>query len=365
MKRPVPCQLHFEPAHSRSASGTHVRDALSSVLRVGDNLWLAGDECASLERLRRQPDGSFAQHVSFNLGEFLELPAGEDAEVDIEGIAEADHYLWVVGSHSRKRRQPKPEHPDAAKQLRHLAKVESEANRYLLARIPLLPDPATGNYELHRHAPHPTRAGHTLRAAQLRGDAATNDLLRLLRRDEHLAPFLPIPGKDNGFDIEGLAAAADGRLFLGLRGPVLRGWAVVLEIRLREDKHGRLRLAKLPGTPNRYHKHFLDLHGMGLRELRLVGPDLYLLAGPTMDLDGTIAVYRWAGATHSHTDHVLHAPKSLKRVFDVPHRPGHDKAEGMAVLDAHHLLLVFDSPADVRKPTANAVVADVYTMSGR
>lgn len=365
MKRPTPCLLHFEPAHSHGASGTHVRDALSSVLRVGDNLWLAGDECASLERLRRLPDGSFGQHATFALGEFLTLPAGADEEVDIEGVAEADHYLWVVGSHSRKRKQPKPAHPDAPKQLQKLAQVQSDANRYLLARIPLLLNPTTGDYELHRQAPHPTRPGRTLRAAQLRGETGTNDLLRRLRRDEHLGPFLTIPGKDNGFDIEGLAATTDGRLFLGLRGPVLRGWAVVLEVQLREDKHGRLRLAKLPGSGQHYHKHFLDLGGMGLRELRLVGPDLYLLAGPTMDLDGTIAVYRWAGATHSHTDHVLHPPDRLRRLFDVPHRPGHDKAEGMAVLDAHHLLIVFDSPTAARKATTNAVVADVYTMSGR
>lgn len=40
--------------------------------------------------------------------------------------------------------------------------------------------------------------------------------------DPHFAPYLAIPGKGNGFDIEGLAV--DGqRLFLGLRGPVLLG----------------------------------------------------------------------------------------------------------------------------------------------
>ncbi len=45
---------------------------------------------------------------------------------------------------------------------------------------------------------------------------------------------VPIPGKDNGFDIEGLAVRED-RLLLGLRGPVLRGHAFVLELSLEQD----------------------------------------------------------------------------------------------------------------------------------
>lgn len=362
MKRPTSCLLHFDPARSLNADGKHVRDGLSSVLRTGDNLWVACDERTSLERLRLLPDGSFGQHTSFSLAQLLDLPADDEHEIDIEGLAQADNYLWVVGSHSRKRKQPKPDHPDQAKQLGKLAQVQTEANRYLLARVPLVLDPATGDYVLLREAPDPARPRRRLRAASLRSRAHGNDLLHLLRHDEHLAPFLAIPGKDNGFDIEGLSAVTGGRVFVGLRGPVLRGWAVVLELQLREDRHGRLRLAPLPETQQLYHKHFLDLHGMGLRELREVGSDLYLLAGPTMDLDGAIAVYRWPGALRAHPGHVLHHPEHLQRLFDVPHRPGHDKAEGMALYDADHVLIVFDSPAPARKPTDDTVRADVYRL---
>jgi len=59
-------------------------------------------------------------------------------------------------------------------------------------------------------------------------------LTEALRGDQHLGLFIVIPGKDNGFDIEGLAGAGK-RLFIGLRGPVLRGWAVILEVELKED----------------------------------------------------------------------------------------------------------------------------------
>jgi hypothetical protein len=362
MKRPVTCHLHFDAARSLNAAGKHVRDGLSSCLRTGDNLWLACDEHTTVERLRRLPDGSFGQHTSFSLAELLHLPGGAEQEIDIEGLAEADHYLWVIGSHSRKRKQPKPEHPDQTKQIGKLAQVQTEVNRYLLARIPLVLDEASGDFVLRAEAPHPTKPRHTLRAACLRDTGHTNELLRRLKRDEHLKPFLSIPGKDNGFDIEGLAAAGNGHLFVGLRGPVLRGWAVVLELQLREDKHGRLRLAKLPHSGEYYHKHFLDLHGMGLRELRLLGPDLYLLAGPTMDLDGSIAVYRWPAAVKRHSGHVLHQPERLERLFDVPHRPGHDKAEGMAIYDPGHVLVVFDSPVPGRKRAADSVTADVYAL---
>ncbi|MFC7670164.1 DUF3616 domain-containing protein [Hymenobacter humi] len=112
-------------------------------------------------------------------------------------------------------------------------------------------------------------------------------------------------------------------------------------------------------------KHFLDLGGMGLRELRQRGHDILLLAGPTMDLDGTIAVYRWANATRQATDSLVPA-EEMQRIFDVPHghgpTAGRDRAEGMALLDDQHILIVFDSPADARKTAANDIVADSYRL---
>src|SRR5512141_1438607 len=56
-----------------------------------------------------------------------------------------------------------------------------------------------------------------------------DELATAISKDEHFAPFAEIPGKDNGLDIEGLAVTGN-RVLLGLRGPVLRGWACVLEL---------------------------------------------------------------------------------------------------------------------------------------
>ncbi|MBC8082301.1 MAG: DUF3616 domain-containing protein [Hymenobacter sp.] len=358
--------LHFNPKLSLNAAGKHVRDGLSTVLRTGDNLWVSCDERTSIERLRLTGPHEARAHCRYELAGLLDLGADAEEEIDIEGLAEGGHYLWVIGSHSRKRKQPKPADEDVAKQIARLAEVQEEPSRYLLARIPLLLNPTTGDYELHREAPHPTEPAHTLRAAQLHGSDTTNELLELLALDPHLKPFMQIPGKDNGFDIEGLAVAPDGRLFVGLRGPVLRGWALVLELLPREDKHGRLRLSELSGAAEKfYKKHFLDLGGMGLRELRQRGPDLLLLAGPTMDLDGTIAVYCWPDALLRAQDS-LTGPDKLVRLLDVPHgsgpTAGQDKAEGMALLDDEHVLIVFDSPTEARKPAAHQVVADAYRI---
>jgi hypothetical protein len=114
-----------------------------------------------------------------------------------------------------------------------------------------------------------------------------------------------------------------------------------------------------------YTKHFLHLEGMGIRDLLFDRQDLLVLAGPTMDLDGTIAVYRWPGAMQQPDAAIVHR-KELQRLFDVPHgsgpTTGQDKAEGMALLEDGQLLIVFDSPTDARKPDDHSIQADLYPL---
>ncbi len=129
---------------------------------------------------------------------------------------------------------------------------------------------------------------------RLKGDVQANLLTRALADDPHFGPCMSIPGKDNGFDIEGLAV--DGRrLLLGLRGPVLRGWSALLEIAV-ESRRDPLRLVPLDGSGTLIRKHFLQLDGLGIRDLHFSGDDLYILAGPTMVLNGEVRVFSWPGA---------------------------------------------------------------------
>jgi hypothetical protein len=92
--------------------------------------------------------------------------------------------------------------------------------------------------------------------------------------DPHLAPFVDVPGKDNGLDIEGLAVHGM-RAFVGLRGPVLREWCCILELRLDADEHGALQLVPLDATlPYRNHLcYLLPVLAGGLVSSRVVTPE--------------------------------------------------------------------------------------------
>ncbi len=196
------------------------------------------------------------------------------------------------------------------------------------------------------------------------GTAGRRDLRDLLAGDPHLGPFLALPGKDNGFDVEGLAVV-DDRVFLGLRGPVLRGWALVLELRPYADSQdpARLRLADFPdGAP--YRKHALDLGGLGVRDLCPDGDDLLVLAGPTMDLDGPVRVVRWRGAARGDAPQVVRRD-DLPRELDLPYGEGEDHAEGISwveTADGRGLLVVYDSPSASRLDADGGVHADVLGL---
>lgn len=234
--------LEFHREKDNLTPEKELRDGLSVVLRMGRTLWLANDETVSLERLTLQEkDGtgrsSFTgEHRQFVLHDFLPLPLpphGETPEdineADIEGLACDGKYLWLTGSHSLRRKQPRAD--DSVKKAhKRLCSIGSDGNRYLLARIPIVEQ--DGEYTLLKEYEH---KGKRRTAAMLRGDEHGNELTALLKDDEHFGPFLAIPGKDNGFDIEGIAVAGK-HLLLGLRGPVLRGWAAIIEVALVDDE---------------------------------------------------------------------------------------------------------------------------------
>ncbi len=324
---------------------------LSAVRSDGSVLWVAGDETASVERLVPQ-DGGWGGQESFLLAELVDLPGAADDEADIEGLALDGAFLWAVGSHSLRRKQIKGNH-DGAKALDRLATVEGQRNRQVLLRLPL--QDVDG---LQRPVRETELDGEVRRAAGY--GTSGKDLRDLLEDDEHLAPFLAIPGKDNGLDVEGIAVRGD-RVLLGLRGPVLRGWALVLELRpyVDEDEPDRLRLHELDDG-RRYRKHVLNLAGLGIRDLCPHGDDLLVLAGPTMDLDGPVHVYRWHGAMTVDAPTVVRG-HALTRELGLPYGEGRDHAEGIDLLDDGRLLVVYDSPSPERLQDG-AVLADVVRL---
>ncbi|MCX6465409.1 MAG: DUF3616 domain-containing protein [Pseudonocardiales bacterium] len=343
-------ELHFHG--DTVAAGNHHN--LSAVRVEGEHLWLAGDETATLERLTLDSPTAPTRgddQRTFALADLVDLPGPPEEEADLEGLARSGDWLWTIGSHSLVRKRIKPHHSDA-KAYKRLAKVRFEPNRFVIARLAVQPG--------EDRRPELVRAAADGRRSAIVGAPGTENLADLIRGDEHLGAFLAIPSKDNGLDVEGLAVHGES-VYVGLRGPVLRGWAVVLQVLPQEDPDdaGRLVLGAFPGG-ERYRKHLLDLDGLGVRDLCPDGDDLLVLAGPSMALSGPVRVYRWHGAAVAETSRVVRGAE-LTRELDLTHGEGEDHAEGIALLHpsaSHRLLVVYDSPAPARRPTEHSVLAD-------
>ncbi|NJR18343.1 MAG: DUF3616 domain-containing protein [Calothrix sp. CSU_2_0] len=335
----------------------HREDISAVLLSPEKHLWLGSDETSTIERLNLIDAENFAEHKQYQVTDFITLPAPSSDEIDIEGLAYNDYYLWFVGSHSYKRKKPKMDKTNA-KNVQRLATIATEPNRYILGRIPLV------NGELVTSSLHPKDSTRQLSAAKLEVTPMGNLLMEALADDIHLGTFIKamIPGKDNGFDIEGIEVQGN-RVFLGLRGPVLRGWAVVLELELEDGSSGLLKLSSTGENGKGYKKHFIFLNGLGIRDLCYQGKDLLILAGPTMDLDGPVQVYRLREGFDFQTD-ILHKPELI---LEVPYGNRDDHAEGMTffgdVLGKASLLVVYDSPSKTKRVVGDAdILADVFEI---
>jgi len=359
---------HARTAHAvrlEFSPGSLVQSNLSGAAFVDDWLFVAGDEACGLDRLRRlDPVGTealrFGEVQDFPLADLLDLPGDAAEEADLEGMAVADGFLWVVGSHGLKRKNIKPDrgHADNAKRL---AKLALDGNRRLLACLPVEHD-AHGAPCLVRHA------ADGRKALRLKGDDQANLLTRALADDPHFGPFMAIPGKDNGFDIEGLAVHGR-RLLLGLRGPVLRGWSALLEIEL-EARADDLRLVPLDKSGTLVRKHFLQLDGLGVRDLHFSGDDLYILAGPTMVLNGDIRTFKWPGARTAldANPEAVRFEAALTESVPLPHGRGVNRAEAICQLPASlaaeqsSWLVLYDAPGADRKDGEHAVFGDLLHL---
>lgn len=376
MPRSTPIWLEFDPRLDKRLRSKLV-SGLSCIVRIGATLWMANDETCHIERVQLRPSSGaraqrWGQHTRYALADYLPLAMPrqsadplETPETDLEGLDFRDGYLWVLGSHARSRGEAN--HATANDNLRALATIERKGNRYLLGRIPVTP--GSDGPGLAREI---GKGSQRRTAASLRNNAKGSQLTRLLQRDEHFGPFVALPGKENGLDCEGLAVAPSGRVFVGLRGPVLDGWAGLIELRIvaNPDHAARLRLAPVrlaPGGRKRtYRKHFLDLDGRGVRDLVLDGEDLLILAGPTMAASGSFAVFRWSGGARVARQSVVRGDR-LEKILELPDAGKSDHPEGLAMWPASgsaraRLLVVYERTAKRRRRGDSAVAADLYSL---
>jgi hypothetical protein len=339
----------FDPALVAQA-GTPIHRNLSAITREGDTVFLACDEGASLERLLRV-DGGFARHRRVPLGELVDLPGGKDGEMDIEGLSIEGRWLWVAGSQSIKRRKVKERRGDA-EALKALGDEDWEPNRQFLGRFPLV-ERDGGLW------PVAEEAGR--RAAWLRL-GGKGRLRRWLSRDRSLRPFLDLPAKENGLDLEGIATRGD-RLWIGLRGPVLGQSAIVLELELRISRKGHLKARRIEGRA-RFRRHFVDTDGQGIRDMKWDGADLLLVTGPVMSGNGPAAVLRLRGFADRRTEgYVGEDEQSL--VQRLLYGESVDHPEGLVRWGRDGWLVIHDSPGPDRiGDDPPWVEADLWRLQG-
>lgn len=354
----TPCFLLCRILLSFEAKASEVIGDISAATFSPDgSLWLGSDEMLGVERLSPMGDRRYGKHKRFLLENYIEL-FNTDDEVDIEGIDYYDGYLWLTGSHSTKRKKVKGKKD--AKDIERLATITTDLNRFILARIPII------NGELVKSC-SPV-GDKQLTAACLETTDKRNILFELLREDPHLKPFINagIPSKDNGLDIEGLVVRGN-KLFLGLRGPVLRGWAIIIEIETELTKPGTLSFKKIGDDGEKYKKHFFDLNGLGIRELCIKDDDMMILAGPTMDLEGEMQIFCWRDALNN-LDDVIHSQDKgdLDVLFDLPFIFGSDHAEGLALYSYlkknDSLMVLYDSPNEQRLRKDKQVFVDIFRL---
>jgi hypothetical protein len=330
---------------------------VSCLAVAGRSIFCSCDETSSVERVTYDPERGRAEgHESFALGDAFELPAGRAGEMDIEGIAISEGYLWVCGSHSLKR--DKPEGGD----LPAMQDIDWDANRGFLGRLPLLDQ---GNGIFAPAAAHDAPEGAPARGPRMLKMKRSRDkapLRKMLAEDPLIGPFIDLPAKENGFDIEGLAVRGN-EVLLGLRGPVLRGLALVVRLEM-EDKDERLLKPRKLADGRRYSLHALDLNGQGIRDLAWQGRRLLILGGATTDLEALQSVF---ALEDFRPDRQVYARGAIGRVLDLPIVRGADHAEGIALIEAEgaeRLMVTFDSPhKDRTDAEANELRADLFEIA--
>ena len=234
------------------------------------------------------------------------LLSDSDKEIDMEGAASDLNYVYIVGSHSI-RRTILDEDGTYEKNRKRLTRVRPHTESYSLYRVKLCDD------------------GRLLEKDRV-------DLRDTLDSDEVIGSFFDVPGKENGIDIEGVAVKA-GDIYVGFRGPVLRGnFVPVVAFQFEQ--------------PEDYELKFVQLGGRGIRDLVAVEDGFLILAGPVGDGDGSYRLYLWNGEDCVPGAEELQG--EIVAIGDMTTTPGM-KPEGVAVISENanewRLLVVSDGDA--------------------
>jgi hypothetical protein len=227
----------------------------SAVAAWNDTLFVVSDEPTERGNVVQmfEPDGDDYRAVSGGVI-VLDAAGTNAAEMDLEGLAVGGDALFVLGSHSARRRKVDPD-------------KRYEDNRTALMSGPEL---------------QPARDVLLQVSTQTRAVVGRTSLRSFIETTEPFKSFRSIASKENGIDAEGLAMW-NGSLYVGFRGPVLRGNFTPI-VRCRFD---------VPVAEGEV--LFVDVGGRGIRDLAAAEQKLLILAGPVGDGPGSYQVYAWDG----------------------------------------------------------------------
>ncbi|NWF36031.1 DUF3616 domain-containing protein [Mariprofundus sp. KV] len=283
----------------------HAAHDISAAAFLGELLVIGADEAVGKDRNENYIQLLKPEGENYRLSSDMLVYKGDKKsgrELDIEGVAVEGEKIYVVGSHALARKRLKPE-ASHKKNLQRQATIKQEPGRKQLFRLTL----GSNNSVIKRE--------------QI-------SLEKIIRNDPVLAPFAAIPSKENGIDIEAVAAKK-GALYLGFRGPVLRGGFVPV-MQLDFD-----------APEKSYRLLYLNLGGLGIRDMVSVADGFLLLAGPVAELPNEYRLYHWNGLD-TLTDSNNGALKLLSEIRP----PAGGKAEAVAVEritdSSYNIIILFD-----------------------
>ncbi len=241
---------------SKSLVYTGMCDASAGVA-ISSNLFVAADD--ELNVLRVYPiDKPGSAVATLRLDAFLEVQSNSP-EADIEGAARVGDVIYWISSHGRNKS----------------GKERTNRERFFATRI--LPN-----------APYLQPIGRPYKL--LEDDFIADPALKSFKL-EHASMLAP---KEKGaLNIEGMAATADGTLWIGFRNPIVKKKALLIPLlnpkELIEGGNARAKLGK---------PELLDLGGKGIRDMAYNGTGFYVIAG-SYHGGGASEIYQWNGPSHA------------------------------------------------------------------
>jgi hypothetical protein len=300
---------------------------LSGAAFIGERLYLANDEGRQLLWLTRESARRYARCEAIDVADLFELQEEEfdpKKEYDLEALAvdtrdDKSARLWLIGSHAMGHEEP------PGTNLKRVG-LKRERNRLLFGcvdvdehgglvagtgrhmRIRPVGETWTTRFLSALRAAPPVASGFLREASALTQQAIPDALAQQVG---WFTPYTLASTKENGLDIEGLVIRRRGDdskvvALVGLRGPVIAGFAVIVEIAITDYGKRRLR----PEGEPRF--HLINLQGFGVRDLEWRGDDLLIIAGPTMTRQDESELFQWRNAWD-----VIDAHGSVTNVFEV------------------------------------------------